>query len=330
MNQKSNPRHQFSKYIFAFTAENSDNDNYINQEDPRILLGDFQFTDAFFNIQETYIPPIPNCYMAPAAHINNDLKNLKDLLIVGHINARSVPKHHAEISHFLHETCLDIIGVSETFIKTHTPKNLCKISGFKFLKKDRIGKHGGGVGIFVRDCFNPKLIKLPQNFTQPETIFIELTVQNVKIAIGVIYKPPKIPYGVMATIQESLAFITTKFEHVIITGDFNINFLAPDSYPTVFFQMNVTEPFGLTQVVKQPTRVTATTSTLIDLLLVSSVQNVKKCGVIDIPGISDHCCVYMAYSLKNPNLNQKQLQKGISVNSIKILSFKTLGLLLLN
>ena len=127
--------------------------------------------------------------------------------------------------------------------------------------------------------------------------------------VGVIYKPPKIPYGVLATIQESLAYITTKYEHVIITGDFNINFMAPESYPTVFFQMNVSEPFGLTQVVKDPTRVTSTSSTLIDLMLVKNSDNVKKCGVVDIPGISDHCCVYLAYSIYKPKFKPKIITK---------------------
>ena len=288
---------------------NSDNIQYINPEDPRILLGDYQFSDAFFTLDETYIPPVLNGYKAPAEQINSDLKNFNNMVIVGHINARSVPKHISEISDLFHETCLDIIGVSETFIKTHTPKKLCKMSGFKFLRKDRTGKHGGGVGIFVKDCFNPKLVKLPQNFTQPEMLFIELIVKNTKLVVGVIYKPPKIPYGVLATIQESLAYITTKYEHVIITGDFNINFLAPESYPTVFFQMNVSEPFGLTQMVKDPTRVTSTSSTLIDLMLVKNSENVKKCGVVDIPGISDHCCVYMAYSIYKPKFKPKTITK---------------------
>ena len=51
------------------------------------------------------------------------------------------------------------------------------------------------------------------------------------------YKPPKIPYGVFATIQESLAYVTTKYEHVIISGDFNINYLQPESYPKSIFNL---------------------------------------------------------------------------------------------
>ena len=104
------------------------------------------------------------------AKINNDLSNFSKLLLVGHINARSVPKHFHEINRLLQETKFDAIGVSETFIKTHTPKSLHKIPGFKFFRKDRVAKCGGGVGIFIRDNLNAKIIKLPQSFNQPETI----------------------------------------------------------------------------------------------------------------------------------------------------------------
>ena len=289
--------------------DNSDNIEIIHPEDPRILLGNYQFTDAFFNLDETTIPPVINSYKAPAEQINFDLKKFADMLLIGHINARSVPKHISELADLFFATLLDIICVSETFIKTYTPKKLCKIKGFKFLRKDRTGKMGGGVGIFIKECFNPKVVKLPQNFSQPETLFIELTVKNTKVVVGVIYKPPKIPYGAFATIQETLAYITTKYEHVIITGDFNINMLAPESYPTVFFQMNVTEPFGLSQMVKDPTRITSTSSTLIDLMLVKHSEHVKHCGVVDIPGISDHCCVYMAYSIYKPKFKPKTITK---------------------
>ena len=288
--------------------DNTDTDNYfINQEDPRILLGNYNFTDTFFNLNETYIPPIENCYKTPASQINSDLSDYDNLFLVGHINARSVPKHIHEIKKLFDETNLDCIGVSETFIKSHTPKSLHKIPGFKFFRKDRSSNYGGGIGIFIRDSLakNAKVIKLPQTFSQPETLFIEVTIKNTKVAVGVIYKPPKIPYGVFATVQESFAYVTTKYPHTIISGDFNINFLDPESYPTSFFQLNVTEPFGLTQVIKEPTRITPTSSTLLDLFLVSNYDNVKKSGVVDVPGISDHCLIYMAYAIRKPKFTPK-------------------------
>ena len=73
--------------------------------------------------------------------------------------------------------------------------------------------------------------------------------------------------------------------------------------------MNVSELFGLTQVIKDPTRITSTSSTLLDLILVYHIKNVKTCGVVDIPGISDHCCVYMAYAIHKPKFKPKTITK---------------------
>ena len=298
---------QVNSLFLNLIMANTNNNHFINQEDPRILLGNFDFTDNFFNLDETEIAPVENCYKTVAEQLNSDLHDFLNFLLVGHINARSVPKHISEIIKLFLECKLDIICVSETFIKAHTPQSLQNIPGFKFFKKNRCSNHGGGIGIFIRDTLaqNAKIIKLPQNLTQPECLFIELTIKNVKVAIGVMYKPPKIPYGVFATVQESLAYITTKYTHTLICGDFNINYLQPESYPTSFFQLNVAEPFGLTQVVKDPTRITSTSSTLIDLMLVSNVNNVKKVGVIDVPGISDHCLTYMAYAVRKPKFIPK-------------------------
>ena len=287
--------------------DSTDNNYVINPEDPRILLGNFDFTDAYFNLDETYIPPVGNCVSTPADQVNRDLDDLLNFFLVGHINARSVPKHIDEITKLFQDTKLDCIAVSETFIKAHTPKSLQNIPGFKFFKKNRVSSNGGGIGIFIRDTLakNAKIIKLPQTFTQPETLFVELTIKNNKVAVGVCYKPPRIPYGVFATIQESFAYITTKYQHTIISGDYNINYLEPESYPTSFFQLNITEPLGLTQVIKEPTRITSTSSTCIDLFLVSNSDNVKKWGVVDIPGISDHCLIYMAYAIRKPKFIPK-------------------------
>lgn len=285
-----------------------------SQEDPRIVLGNCNFSDSYFTLNETFIPPTENGLKSPIEKINSDLAEYSNFLLVGHLNARSVPKHISEMDRLFQETNFDVICVSETFIKSHTPKSLCNIPGFKFLRKDRTEKAGGGIGIFVRHELIPKIIKLPQTLTQPEMLFVEITLKNTKVAIGVIYKPPKIPYGVFATIQESLAFVSTKYTHLIISGDFNTNYLNPESFATKFFELNVTEPFGLTQVVKKATRITDTSSTLIDLLLVNNSNNVKVCDVVDIPGISDHCLIYMAYAIKKPKYKPKTITRRVFKN----------------
>ena len=140
-------------------------------------------------------------------------------------------------------------------------------------------------------------------------LFVEVTIGNSKMAIGVIYKSPLIPYSVYAAIHENLVSISSKYEHCLIMGDMNINHLLPNSSSCKFFTTYVTEPFALTQVITDPTRITAATSTLIDLMLTSCPENVKVQGVVDTPGISDHCLIFLAYSLKKPKFKPKMVTR---------------------
>ena len=281
----------------------------INEESTQVILGECDFSDSYFDLEETVIVNDENNFDTPIELINSDLKTFRNNLKIAHINARSLPKHIDEVKRLLLATDFDILAISETFIKTATPKHLFKIGGYKFFHKDRIAKNGGGIGLFVRDQIKVKLINLPQVILHPEVLFVELTINQTKIAVGVLYKPPKIPYGIFATMHETLAYISTKYTHNIILGDMNVNYLAQDSLPVNFFQTNITEPFNLTQIIKDPTRITLTSSTLLDLILVSNYSNVKKSGVVDVPGISDHCLVYMAYAIKKTKFIPKTVTR---------------------
>ena len=95
-------------------------------------------------------------------------------------------------------------------------------------------------------------------------------------------------------------------------GDCNIDHLKVDSSPLRFFNSYVTEPFSFSQIVDAPTRIASSngivSSTLIDLILTTNPENIKTHGVVDT-GISDHCLVFMAYSLKKPKFKAKILTR---------------------
>ena len=270
----------------------------LHQEDDIVFDNDYDFSDSFFDLNETLISKLGIDFKTPIEKIKLKFKNCEDLLKLGHVNVRSLPKHIHEIERYLLETLLDIFGVSETFISENTPQSLYQIPGYKYINKSRDKKCRGGVGLFVNENFPVKVLKLPVDFVQPEMLFVEVTIGVVKMAVGVIYKSPLIPYSVFAAIHENIVAITSKYEHVVIMGDMNINHLLPGSSACKFFTTYVTEPFALTQVITEPTRITATSSTLIDLMLTSSPENVKAQGVVDTPGVSDHCMTFMANSLK--------------------------------
>ena len=232
--------------------------------------------------------------------INLELNKFRQFLAIGHLNTVSIPLHKDSIYRVLKKIDLDIFGVSETNIKKNTPKDLYHFPGYKFFQKNRDLGNSGGVGVFLKEEFssNAKIINVNFKQSQPEHIFVEIEIKKVKILVGVLYKSPNIRYGVFGDIFETLAFLTTKYENCIFLGDFNINQLTPDKPDHKFLKNNVIEPLSLVQLIKEPTRITNNTCTLIDLILVNSPDKVKTSGCADMPGLSDHHIVYCSYSLK--------------------------------
>ena len=284
-------------------------DQPLHQEDNIVLLDNFDFSQSIFDLEEPNFVSLSDDFLTPSNFIKNKFTNYSNLLKLAHINARSIPKHLHEISKIIHETDFDILGVCETFISANTPKSSFEIPGYNFLHVDRDMSCRGGVGCYVRSEYPIKPVKLPNNLVQPEMIFVEITVGVVKMAVGVIYKSPLIPYSVFAAIHENIAYVTSKYPHCIILGDCNIDHLKVESPPLKFFNTYFTEPFAFSQIIEEPTRITKNSSTLIDLILTSHPENAKTFGVVDTPGISDHCMIFMAYTLKKPKFKAKMVTK---------------------
>lgn len=88
---------------------------------------------------------------------------------------------------------------------------------------------------------------------------------------------------------------------IIILGDLNCNGL--DSSCHEYAAINsFTREMNLQQLIKEPTRITTTTETLLDVILVSDPSSVRKVGVINFP-ISDHLPVYAVLNLKSPKIS---------------------------
>ena len=292
----------------------NNNTELLHQGDDLVLTEEFNFSESIFDLGETTIPSLNGDFSTVADQINLKLKNYGNLLKLAHINARSIPKHVHEIDKILQdcsdrEVCIDILGSCETFISPNTPESTYKIPGYNITHVDRDVSCRGGVALYVSEKLDFKPIKLPVKLVQPEMVFIEVTVGKIKVAVGCIYKSPLIPYSVFASIHENLVSVTSRYEHVIIMGDMNIDLLKPTLPGPKFFTSYVTEPFALTQVIDEPTRITSHSNTLIDLMLTSTPENVKAHGVVDTPGISDHCLTFMAYSIKKPKFKPKMLTR---------------------
>ena len=69
----------------------------------------------------------------------------------------------------------------------------------------------------------------------------------------------------------------------------------------------------MTEIIKEPTRITCSTSTLLDHILTNSSEKVSQKGVIDV-GISDHQLIYCTRKIKRIKHN---MHNQIQVRSLK-------------
>ena len=236
--------------------------------------------------------------ISPANIINRALNKFHGKFLFGHLNARSLNKNHTELGQVLDKTFFDAFAVCESWLTKNTPKDRFMFNDFNIVRADRRSKRGGGVCLFIKKQYKFRKINIPNVCDMPEMLWVEIEVGKSKVAVGTLYKPPKIPCTAFRQAYDSLIHIYSKYEHTILAGDFNVNLFKNDSYASRVLADSVIEPFSLTQMVTSATRITDKSKTLIDLILVTRSENVLYTGVCDAPGISDHCFTYCAYNLK--------------------------------
>ena len=87
-----------------------------------------------------------------------------------------------------------------------------------------------------------------------------------------------------------------KGESVLI-GDTICDFLKPTNYSVHLKRLIKT--YSLTQLIKEPTRTTRTTQTIIDHIVTNRPERVSESGVIPC-GISDHNLIFMTKKIRSP------------------------------
>ena len=108
--------------------------------------------------------------------------------------------------------------------------------------------------------------------------WVELYVKCQKILVGSFYIPPNCTINNFDLMKESIhRACNTSILDIIITGDFNFNMAqnAPNKMSELILEYN------LTQLISEPTHVTETSYSILDLILVRNKNNVLLSGVAD-------------------------------------------------
>ena len=154
------------------------------------------------------------------------------------------------------------------------------IPSYELYRQDRVHKKGGGVAILVSSklrCTDRP--DLASKLEESECMTIEIKLKNGDCClVSSMYHPPNSDTSTFLASYNSLicAMKKEKPKGIIIGLDHNLDFLKADKHQATndFVQNNL--DFGLIPTITRLTRITNTSATLIDNIIVS--QNL--CGVV--------------------------------------------------
>lgn len=208
---------------------------------------------------------------------------------IAHINIRSLLPKFMDIKDIIKNKNYSIMLVSETWLTASIESNILKIDDYTLIRKDR-GSRGGGVGMYIK-----KEIKFTtlQTSNDIEQLWVRLTVANKTYLVGVVYRPPSYDYNAFLNIFENTVIneLPTNFENLFCLGDFNIDQLQLHSTATKAFN-NVIDCLGIQQIINEPTRTTASSVSIIDLILTTNPSMIIDKGVVEMHNLTDHDLIY--------------------------------------
>ena len=209
------------------------------------------------------------------------------------INVNGLVKHIDKIKLLLIEKNIHILAINETKLDETIEDNIISIDKYKLHRKDR-NRHGGGVAIYIKEDINYTIRDdLPNHNLELICIRIQ-PFHSEPFDIISWYRPPNDLIEGFRHLERVLSFVDSKSKEIILLGDTNCNLMNIEtviSHSHVQALENIYQQFGFSQIIREATRVTLTTSTLIDHIAASNKLNILESGVIKTT-FSDHYLIY--------------------------------------
>jgi hypothetical protein len=243
-----------------------------------------------------------------------------------HINARSLVKNLNQLLLYLESLVhkFTIIAVSETWGNDYNDQ-LFNIPGFTCVCKNRVGRSGGGVALFIANSvsFTPRHdLNLNANDSF-ECIFVDVTnAQFGTKTVGAVYRPPDTNLDLfMAGFETCLLKLCNSRTECLIAGDYNIDLLKCDVHPGSDNFLNNLYAHSILPLITRPTRFNSNSSTLIDNILVNKPNDTSVSGIL-ITDISDHLPVFYVSSQKVENPTSKTILTSRQISDNNVENFK--------
>ena len=207
---------------------------------------------------------------------------------------------------------LSILSLCETKLNDNKPTSAFHINGFHTpFRKDNHTNAGGGILVYVRNTILAKR-RLDLETNEISCLWLEIIPEKGKsFLVGSLYRNPNERVEWVDRFEKFIDVVLNEGKEIILLGDFNKDLSDADANREWLI---LTESLGLTQLVTEPTRVTAVSSTLIDHIYTNEDEHVSSTHVAHIQ-ISDHYAIFCNRRISP--VFKKDSHKSISYRSFK-------------
>ena len=223
----------------------------------------------------------------------NELCNQKGLNIL-QFNTRGVLSKQDLLKTLLRDISKDCKLEAIMLVETWLTKSNCKrlkIPGYVFVGSHRKHKRGGGIGILIcQDLEFRERPDLSMNIPNFESMMVELKTHKDSIYLCTIYRPPNCSEKeFLKSYKKQLNKLSPhQVSRLVIGIDHNLDLIKQDKHkPThEFIEMNLDHQ--LIPTITKPTRITRSTATLLDNIIVGKNFQMSMDPSIILSDISDH------------------------------------------
>lgn len=247
--------------------------------------------------------------------------NISSLNIIHH-NVQNLSNKVIEIEVLLQSRLknIDIMCITEHWQNREQIKTI-NINNFKLVSAHcRENYMHGGSCILVKENIQTKECNNFQNLNQDKEFELSaIEVENINVVIICIYRTPDSNFqNFLHKLEIVIQKLTGKNKSFILCGDWNVDFLQSSS--NLLNLHNLLLMYNLVNIIKEPTRVTKHSKTLLDVIILRNPKDIRHSSVLNL-GFSDHEAQLLDLQLKNRVETVRRVKKR-EINSRNIEEFQ--------
>lgn len=255
--------------------------------------------------------------------LQSNLSAHSENLNIGHVNAQSLNPSVSntkfeEFKNIFMHSCLDIIGISESWFKSNIYSQSITLPGYNLVRNDRPDEdRAGGVCLYISEKLRYRVLFHSDRYRACESLFVEVFGNGASAVVGVVY----LPNGDIDLFEELHRDLFDRFSNIVVMGDFNCNLFNVSMSERV---RALSSRSGLTCLHNcLPTHlcVRYNSTSLIDYFMLSQPFLVACKGQLMLPFFSSyHSLIYISLSF-SPEVNSSDIE----LKDYKLINYDQVG-----